>query len=415
MASKSKQARQKAALKSKKSILPVILWSLVAALVGYLQNRYGQFSDIRGFYGFRFFDGNNQWPYDSYIPEGKADPLNPIEYPAVTGMILWLLTFITPENGNPIHNYFIINAVFNSALFAGMAFYIRKLSSDKSTYLFIFAPAVVMALNLNWDLWAMLPLVAAVYFFEKDKKHLSAFLLGFSIAVKFFPIVMLLPIAIIYARNRELVPFIKYGIITSTTWFIFNLPVMLASFEGWKYFYVFSFQRGLGEGSFFTIFSKLGLPITFNAISYYLLNIAVFSLVIMFSLKYKGRLNLAIIAYLTMFAFTLFGKQYSMQYVLWLTPFAVIAIFTLSKARRDIATLIFIAWQVTEWGFRYAYFQNMVTNVFIGRGTPIENPITDFQYGSMAAIRYTAIIVFTSYLALSLWRDSQQDKSTINK
>lgn len=413
MASKRKQARQKAEQKSKKSILPVIIFSLTAALVGYFQNRYGEFSDIRGFYGFRFFDGNNQWPYESYIPEGKTNPLNPIEYPAVTGIILWLLTFITPQSGNPIQNYFMINAAFNGVLFAGMAIYVRKLSSSKHAYLFIFSPAVLMALNLNWDLWAMLPLIAAIYFFEKEKKNLSAACLGFSIAAKFFPVVMLLPIAVIYVRNREIKELVKYVYITAGTWLAFNLPVMLVSFEGWKYFYTFSFQRGLGDGSFYTIFSKLGSPVIFNSAAYYVLNIILFVSVILFSLKFIGRLNLPVIAYLMMFAFTFFGKQYSMQYVIWLAPLAVIAIFALSEARARIATLLFIFWQLAELGFRYVYFQNLATNVFNGRGISIVNEISDFQYGTVAAFRYGAIVIFTVYLALGLWRDSQGAASKI--
>lgn len=413
MASKSKQARQRAEQKSKKSILPVILFSLTAALVGYFQNRYGQFSDIRGFYGIRFFDGNNQWPYESYIPEGKTDPLNPIEYPALTGIIIWLLSYITPESGNPIQNYFMINAAFNGVLFVGMAIYVRKLSASKYAYLFTFSPAVFMALNLNWDLWAMLPLIAAIYFFEKEKKNFSAVFLAVSIAAKFFPVVMLLPIAIIYVRNRDLKGLVKFVLITSGTWLILNLPVMLVSFEGWKYFYTFSFQRGLGDGSLFTIFSKVGSSIVFNSAIYYLLNIAIFAAVILFSFKFKGRLNLTVIAYLMMFSFTFFGKQYSMQYILWLAPLAVIAIFSLSSARAKIAIYLFIFWQSAELGFRYVYFQNLATNVFSDRGIPIVNEISDFQYGVVAAFRYSAIFIFTVYLVLSLWRDSRGTTSKV--
>ena len=87
MASKSKRERQAAAARAakakNKSAWPVIIWALVAAYAGYLQNRYGQFSDIRGFYGMRFMDGQHHWPYDSYTPAGASGPLQPIEYPSL--------------------------------------------------------------------------------------------------------------------------------------------------------------------------------------------------------------------------------------------------------------------------------------------------------------------------------------------
>ena len=115
MASKSKRARQAAVKAKSKSAWPVIIWALIAAYAGYPQNRYGQFSDIRGFFGMRFMDGQNHWPYD---PQTRADgsTLLPIEYPAITGVAIWLLTFITPSSGIPLLNYFGIN-VFIHALF----------------------------------------------------------------------------------------------------------------------------------------------------------------------------------------------------------------------------------------------------------------------------------------------------------
>jgi hypothetical protein len=402
MASKSKQSRQLAAKSKAKSTWPVIIWALIAAFAGYLQNRYGQFSDIRGFYGMRFQGGSHQWPYDWYTPVGAADPLHPIEYPAISGLIVWLLTFITPQAGNPIFNYFTVNVITNAALFAGTAYYVRKLTDNKNTYLYIFAPAVVMALNLNWDLWAMVPMLAAIYLFEKRKYNVSSILLAVSIAAKFFPIVLLLPIAIFMHRDKNQRGFIKYFGITGITWLLINLPVMLISFEGWKYFYDFSFHRILGEGSFYSIFYKLGLSTTIPNIVYYVLNISVFGILILWITKSKANVSLSTTAYFTIFAFTIFGKQYSMQYVLWLAPLAVIAMAALSKKSKLIFSYLYLAWQALELAFRYSYFQNMVTNIYKGKGQVILNAISDTQYALISTLRYTSIIIFTISLAISL-------------
>lgn len=414
MASKSKRARQTAAAKSK-SILPVLAWSLVAALLGYLQNRHGQFSDIRGFYGMRFMDGLHHWPYDSYIPAGATTALNPIEYPAVTGIVVWLLTFFVPATTNPIFTYFAINAFVNAMLFMGTAYFVRKLTDNKHTYLYIFAPAVVMALNLNWDLWAMVPMLAAIYFYENKKFYLSAGLLGISIAAKFFPIVLLLPIAINLLRGKEYKTLNKYIGLTVLSWIVPNLPVMVSSLEGWKYFYTFSFGRGLGDGSIYSIFAKMKIGIDLGNIHYYSLNLLIFGILIGFLVKSKSNFSLGVSAFLTMFAFTYFGKQYSMQYVIWLTPLMIISINSLKKKSRKRTILAFIAWQATELLFRWAYFQNLLTNVYLSRGQEITNQVSDQVYGSISMIRYLTFLIAAGILVRELWKNQTDPILKIRK
>ncbi len=415
MASKSKRERLAAEKTKKQSIFPVLFWSLSAAFVGYLQNRYGQFSDIRGFYGMRFMDGQHHWPYESYIPAGASSPLNPIEYPALTGIVVWLLTFLVPSSGNAIFNYFAINALVNGGLFVATAYFVRKLTDNKHTYLYIFAPAVVMALNLNWDLWAMVPMLAAIYLYENKKFYLSAGLLGISIAAKFFPIVLLLPIAINLLRGKEYKTLTKYIGLTVLSWIITNLPVMVSSFEGWKYFYTFSFGRGLGDGSIYSIFAKMKTGISLGNIHYYSLNFMIFGILIGILVKSKSNFSLNVSAFLTMFAFTYFGKQYSMQYVIWLTPLMIISISSLKKKSRSKTIFAFIAWQATELLFRWAYFQNLLTNVYLSRGQEITNQVSDQVYGSISIIRYFTFLVAASILVKELWKDQTEPVLNIRK
>lgn len=391
MASKSKRARQAAVKAKSKSAWPVIIWALIAAYAGYLQNRYGQFSDIRGFFGMRFMDGQNHWPYD---PQTRADgsTLLPVEYPAITGVAIWLLTFITPSSGIPLLNYFGINVFIHALFFAGTGYYIKKLTNNSTAYLFVLAPACFMALNLNWDMWAVLPMVASIYYFEKDKRTISAFLLGVAIAAKFFPLVLLLPIGIYFLKGKQVKNGLKYLGVVVTTWIAFNLPVMVISFDGWKYFYTFSFNRGLGDGSIYSVLGKLGLSQLYSNPLYYALNVTLFGLFILFLFKSKENLSLAQTAFFTMFCFTYFGKQYSMQYVLWLAPLAVLAIASLPKKYVMPATYIYGAWQGVELLFRITYFQNWITNLGASRGTPVSNPISDQMYGGVALARYLTIL-----------------------
>ena len=53
-------------------------------------------------------------------------------------------------------------------------------------------------------MWAVFPMVASIYYFEKEKKTISAHLLGIAIAAKFFPIVQLLPIGIFFLKGEQI-------------------------------------------------------------------------------------------------------------------------------------------------------------------------------------------------------------------
>lgn len=143
--------------------------------------------------------------------------------------------------------------------FAGTGYYIKKLTNNQTAYQFVLAPATFMALNLNWDMWAIFPMVASIYYFEKEKKNISALLPRIAIAAKFFPVVLLLPIGIYFLKGKQIRQGLKYPLVVAATWLAFNIPVMIVSFNGWKYFYTFSFNRGLGDGSIYSVLGKLGL------------------------------------------------------------------------------------------------------------------------------------------------------------
>ena len=107
---------------------------------------------------------------------------------------------------------------------------------------------------------------------------------------------------------------------------LINLPFILSDFAGWRYFFEFSFNRGIGYGSIWEAAGLLGLSITDLNLLYTLTTLVVFTLVTIYYLKYADLENLHSIAFFAVFAFTVFSKVYSPQYVLWLTPLAVLAL-----------------------------------------------------------------------------------------
>ena len=382
----------------------LIVTALLVGILALLQNKYGLLSDVRSFYGLHFYDGQHLWPFSEKTLLGETKVQHPVEYPALTGLIMWLISFLVSPSETAIYDYYRITAGIQIVLFAICAYLIYKLVGKKYAYYFTLAPAVLYSLNRNWDIWAILAMLFAILLFERKKYILSAFLLSVAIATKFFPIVLMLPIMIIFLRNRQISTFIKYGLTTLITWILINLPFVLVDLEGWAYFYKFSAERALGSASFYELVNIFIPGIKFSSIHFYILNILVFLLVTAFLIKLKTVPTLAESSFFVMFAFILFNKQYSMQYVIWLTSLAVITLAYISKRNRDSLIYIFIIWQAFELAFQYSFFQKILTDAYKNTDTPMTITVSNNAYASIGVIRYLLAVLFTILLGRYLYK-----------
>ena len=394
MASKSKRQRAK-----KESAISLVLLSLTVGILALLQNRYGQFSDIRGFYGMHFYDGQNLWPFSEKILAGDTRVQHPVEYPALTGLVMWLLSFFVSPSETAVFDYYRITAAFQIVLLAISAYLIFKIAGKKYGFYFILAPAVLYSLNRNWDIWAIAAMLLAIDLFEKKRFQLSAILLAVSIATKFFPIVLMLPIMIIFLRNKQIKLFIRYAVTTAVAWAVINLPFVLINYEGWAYFYKFSAERGLGSASFFEITSIVVPSITFSSIHFYVLNILALVVVTIYFAKLKSVPTLAATSFFVMFGFILFNKQYSMQYVIWLSALAVLTFSYLKREHRELLTYVYILWQSLELAFQYAFFQKILTSTYANTATPMTITVSNTAYGYVGVARYILAVTFALLLA----------------
>ena len=411
MASKSKQKRIQAMNRKETAILAVLI-AMISAILAIFQNRYGQFSDIRGFYQMHFADGQHQWPFSTHTLLGSTQEMHPVEYPALTGLVMWLLSFFIAPAQYAWVDYFRLTASVHVALFGFLALYLKRLSSRTLAIIFAVSPAVLYSLNRNWDIWAILPMIAAIYLFEKKKIKLSAFWLAISIATKFFPLIVLLPVAVYYLRNKQIKEGARYIGLTLGFVLAINLPFMLINFRGWSYFYEFSYKRPIGSASVFEIASVLGYPPPNTKLLFYVFNLAALGLVLLYLTKSKKVISIAEGSFFTMFAFILFNKQYSMQYVIWLASLAVLAIGYLSKERQTKMLVVYGVWQISELVFQYSFFQNILTNTYAGTATPASPQVTSMDYGVAGVIRYSLAVLFTFALAHYLNGQRKQDAVT---
>jgi uncharacterized membrane protein len=396
-------------MKKESSKLLVIV-ALVFGLLALLQNKSGVFSDLLGFWN-HFSNGENKWPYTEkkvVTSSGEVRTITPLEYPALTGLVMWLLSFlVSPSLIDPYadaREYFRLSASIQVVIFALCTYLVFKITKKEYAYYFLLAPAVLYSLHRNWDIWAVAAMLSAILFFEKKKYTLSAILLSTSIATKFFPIVLLLPIVVIFLRKKEPAKFIKFGFVTLVTWVLLNLPFALINFEGWAYFYKFSAKRGLGSASIYELLNILMPEIKFSTIHFYFFNIFVFLLVTLYLIKLKTVPTLAESSFFVMFAFIYFNKQYSMQYVIWLTSLAVLTLFYVYERNKKPLIYFFVIWQVSEIAFQYAFFQNRLTLLFENTDSPMTITVTTNTYALIGLTRYLLAVIFTFSLARYLYK-----------
>ena len=343
------------------------------------------YSDIPALFGDRGLD-KGIWSYSS----GEKS----VEYPVVTGALMWLTAKITPDSDFRAANYFNINVLYIAVLFVLCSLVMYRIT-PQFAYLSVLSPAVIASLYINWDLWAIISMIGAIYLFDRNNHTWSAVALGISIATKFIPIFLLIPIALIFWRKRELHLAAKYVAITFATWLAINLPVILTTPQGWWRFYDLNLNRESDWGSLWYGLNLLGVNIAgLNAIVIIGLLVALtaFSLYVLNLIETP---SLASVAFIVLATVMILSKVYSPQYVLWLTPLAVMAI----SNTKDLPA--FWIWQGAEIIYHVAIWQHLAEVTGARFGLPAN------WYAAFTLIR----ILASAYLIFVLIRRALQSGS----
>ena len=340
------------------------------------------YSDLPALYGSRGLD-TNSWPYSSDD--------NSVEYPVITAMVMYATSFAAKSPAS----YFNVNIFFLILLFIATLIVVRKIRPEFA-YLSAIAPAMIASLFINWDLWGIATMMLAIYWFDRKQYLHSALILALSISTKFLPIFLLIPIAFILWRDTKLKELVKYVAVVAATWLAINAPFALTTPTGWWRFFKLNLERGADWGSIWLALQQLGLSLTnLNYLSILVLLIALTSVaIVLFELKYTP--TLASVAFIVMAAVMIASKVYSPQFVLWLTPLAVIALTN----KKDLHA--FWLWQATEVIYHVAIWQHIasITGAQFGLGpTP---------YAIVTLVR----IAGTIYLMAVLARRALQARNT---
>ena len=334
------------------------------------------YSDIPALYGERDLD-KDQWSYSSTT--------DAVEYPVLTGTVMWIFALATPAGENEIRNYYRINIAFLAALFILIAVIVYRIRPEFA-YLTTLAPAAIGSLYINWDLWAIISMMLSIYWFDRKKYKHSAIAIGVSISTKFLPVFLLLPIVLILWRRNEVKELIRYIVIAVLTFAAINLPVLLTTPEGWLRFYELNFDRGQDWGSLWYALSSLGVNLgntNFFAILALFVSVLFVSLLIFST---KNVLTLADVSFIVLALVMIASKVYSPQYILWLVPLAVIAMSTRK------ALHAFWIWQIAEVIYHVAIWQHLATVTGAKFGLPLGG------YALITLIRILACLYFVGVL-----------------
>jgi uncharacterized membrane protein len=340
------------------------------------------YSDLPALFSGRGLD-TNDWPY--------ASDDNSVEYPVVTAMVMYATSFLA----NSPASFFNVNIFFLVLLFLATVVIVKRIRPEFA-YLVPVAPAMVASMFINWDLWGIATMMLAIYWFDRKQYLYSGLVMALSISTKFLPIFLLIPIALILWRESKFKELIKYLAVVAATWIAINAPFAATTPTGWWRFFKLNLERGADWGSIWLALQQLGLSLTnLNYLSILLLLIALASVAILFfELKYTP--TLASIAFIVMASVMVASKVYSPQFVLWLTPLAVIALTN----KKDLHA--FWLWQATEVMYHVAIWQHIasVTDAKFGLGpTP---------YAILTLVR----IAGTIYLMAVLARRALQARNT---
>ncbi|GGO86268.1 membrane protein [Wenjunlia tyrosinilytica] len=302
------------------------------------------YSDIPHlFQGRGFADG--LVPYFDKIPSNVSGGMDYLEYPVLTGALMQLAAWFTPDGGSIQDReqaYWMANAslLMICAVVVVVAVARTHRRRPWDALLVALAPALALNATINWDLLAVALTAIAMYLWSRGRTGWAGVLIGLATAAKLYPVLLLGPLLVLCLRAGRMRDFGRalWGAVAA--WVVVNLPFILLAPQGWAKFYTFSQERGEDYGSFWLILMQQrgqaldGLN-TYCSVAMLVICAAIGVL----ALSTRRRPRLAQLAFLVVAAFVLTNKVYSPQYVLWLIPLAALA----RPRWRD-----FLIWQAAE-------------------------------------------------------------------
>jgi uncharacterized membrane protein len=200
------------------------------------------------------------------------------------------------------------------------------------------SPLLIFQIFTNFDALATACAAGAMLAWARRRPALAGALIGVGVALKLYPLLLLVPMVILGLRTGRMREVGKTAATAAVTWLVVNLPILVLYPRGWSEFFRLNTRRGDDMDSIYNVVKSftgwrgfdpaLGFwqpPSVTNAVT------AVLFAACLCGIAYVGltanrRPRLAQLAFLVVAAFLLTNKVWSPQYSLWLVPLAVLAL-----------------------------------------------------------------------------------------
>lgn len=346
--------------------------------------------------------------FGEQLSSGKAPYLgHPVEYPVLTGAAMQAAAWAVRPIANPYlrgREFFDVTVVLLAlcAVAGTLATAYLAGRSRRWTALGVaLAPGLILASFINWDLIAMALVALGMAAWAARRPVLAGVLLGLAVAAKFYPLIFFGPLLLLCLRAGRMRAFGITAASAAAAWLAVNLPVMIAAPAGWARFYQLSETRPADWGSIWYFFETEHWPLVgaagqgpVNAMS-----AAAFGagcvLIAVLILAAPRRPRVAQVFFLILAVFLLTNKVWSPQYVIWLTPLAVLA-----RPRLGAYAL----WQAAEVGYFFAIWAYLITVSTAGPVPTAEGGISAGVYFAVLLARFLTVVLLCALVAREiLW------------
>lgn len=253
----------------------------------------------------------------------------PLEYPVLIGGFMWVAALVARGISDSPTTFYLatLMMLFPAFLLALVATARSNKHRSWDALMLALAPSVLLAGTINWD-WPAIGLTSlALWLWSTKHPGWAGAALGVAVAAKFYPLLLLGPLLILCIRGGRVRDWWRTLGAAVVAWAAINLPIAIASPEGWAHFFAFSSERGQDFGSVWLALQTAGFGVPasgLNMVATGLFATACLAIAALILLA-KRRPRLAQVSFLVVAAFILTNKVYSPQFVLWLLPLAILA------------------------------------------------------------------------------------------
>ncbi|MDO5684861.1 MAG: glycosyltransferase 87 family protein [Bifidobacterium sp.] len=375
------------------------------------------YSDIIALYGVEGMKAGH-FPYlYSWVQDGQTRYM---EYPVLSGLFQWVTAEITRWitgiakilGMNPalaVVNFSVAALLLAVAWIAALWFTFR-LSRHRvwDTLLMAASPLVWVQIFTNFDALAIACCMGGLYYWNRRRYVWAGIFVGLGTAFKLYPVLLLGAFAVLALRSllrrgaqnrssavrsaatalamRGTMPtagvdrrsrasaraargFGAATVAAVIVWLVCNVPIMMLSMEGWKFFAKLNSSRSFEYGSTLNLvdwlleFGIVKLPASEQSLISLVLCAAACLAVVIFGVKVQREPKVTELTFLLVVAFLMTNKVWSTQYSLWLIPLAVLAVprWKLVFGWMWVETLV---WFAAMWWMMGVDKKGLPTDVF---------------------------------------------------